>query len=296
MAPTPQPPPRAVTGRTRVAGIVGWPVEHSLSPPMHNAEYERLGLDWIYVPFAVEPDSLPEAVAGLRATGVAGFNVTIPHKQAVMACLDEVTDAALAVGAVNTVVFDENRRAVGHNTDAPGWIDDIQRDILLKGLAVCVLGAGGAGRAICAAAALAGATRVLVLNRTAETGRALAEVMQERFANMVFSAETGDGPEARAAFSGCEVVVNTTPVGMAHHPGIPLPEDWLAEGQYVYDTIYTPAETALLKAARRRGLACRNGVGMLARQGALAFGLWTGQTPDADRMEATIRRHLASAG
>ncbi|MGI8906429.1 MAG: shikimate dehydrogenase [Candidatus Sumerlaeaceae bacterium] len=280
-----------VSGRTRVVGVIGWPVEHSLSPPMHNGEFERLGLDYLYAPFAVAPENLEQAVRGLVALGAAGFNITIPHKQKIMPLLDEVSPEAVVVGAVNTVRI-ENGRTTGSNTDVPGWSEDIQQDILLQGSSVCVLGAGGAGRAICVAAALAGAKSVFIQNRTIESAEALASVLREQFADVCFSFGCDDETACRDQFGRCDIVVNTTPVGMAAIPGSPVPADWLNESQYVYDTIYTPAETELLRAAKVKGCPTRNGLGMLARQGALAFELWSGAKPDLTRMESTLRKAL----
>ncbi len=285
---------RSFTGKTHVVGVIGWPVEHSLSPAMHNAEMERLGLDWVYVPLAVSPDNLETALRGLAALGVAGVNVTIPHKQAVMPLLDEITPEAQAIGAVNTIRFDAEGRSTGYNTDAPGWAADIQQDILLAGASVCIVGAGGAARAMCVGAAGANAKQICILNRTPETAAEMSESLQARFPEVEFSSFALNGDGQRERFNSFEIVVNATSVGMDSNPGVPIPPDWLNENQYVYDTIYTPPETELLKAARSRGCAVRSGAGMLARQGALSFEIWTGTKPDADRMESIVRRHFSS--
>lgn len=281
-----------LTGHTRVVGVIGFPVEHSLSPAMHNAEFERLQLDWVYVPFPVHPEKIEAALRGLAAAGVTGINVTIPHKQAVIALLDEVTTEARAIGAVNTIRFESDGRLKGYNTDAPGWVDDIQQDILLSDSTVAILGAGGASRALCIGAAGAGAKSICIFNRTVETAQAVSESLQEQFPAVRFEWAPLDSDDERERFLKCEIIVNATSLGMASNPGMPVPVDWLHDNQYVYDTIYTPAETELLKAARQRGCAVRNGTGMLARQGALSFEIWTGQRPDPERMETVIRRHL----
>jgi shikimate dehydrogenase len=259
---------------------------------MHNAEFERLGLDFLYAPFAVAPEMLPQAVQGLVALGAAGFNITIPHKQKIMPLLDEVSPEAVVVGAVNTVKI-EDGRTFGTNTDVPGWSQDIQQDILLQGSRVCVLGAGGASRAVCVAAALSNAKAVFIHNRTRETADALAAALQQQFPAVEFTFSCDDETGCRQQFEYCDIVVNTTPVGMAASPGLPIPADWLHAEQYVYDTIYTPAETELLRTARHKGCNTRNGLGMLARQGALAFELWTGTKPDINRMEAALRKALS---
>jgi shikimate dehydrogenase len=260
---------------------------------MHNGEFDRLGLDFVYVPYGVDPANLEQAVRGLATLGVTGFNITIPHKQKILPLLDEVAAEAVVVGAVNTVRI-VNGRTIGTNTDVQGWTEDIQQDILLQGSHVCVLGAGGASRAICVAAALAGAKSVFIHNRTVETANLLADTLRAQFPNTEFTFSCTDERECQAQFGACEIIVNTTPVGMAAKPGVPVPIEWINEHQYVYDTIYTPAETELLRAAQRKGCPTRNGLGMLARQGALAFEIWTGVKPDVSRMETTLRKALSN--
>lgn len=262
---------------------------------MHNAEFERLGLDYLYAPFAVAPDSLGDAVRGLIAVGAAGFNITIPHKQGVMSLLNEVSPEAVVIGAVNTVKI-EDGRTFGTNTDVPGWSQDIQQDILLQGSAVCVLGAGGASRAVCVAAALGGAKSIFIHNRTRETAENLAAVLRQQFPDVEFTLTCEDEKDCHEQFEKCDIIVNTTPIGMAAYPGMPVAADWLTPNHYVYDTIYTPAETELLRTAKLVGCNTRNGLGMLARQGALAFELWTGTKPDVDRMQAALRKALSIQG
>jgi shikimate dehydrogenase len=282
----------AITGRTRVVGVIGWPVEHSLSPPMHNAEFARLKLDWAYVAWPVPPAGLADAVRGLRALGVAGFNATIPHKQALLPLLDEMTEEARLIGAVNTVHFTDGR-AVGHNTDAAGWAADAGREARLAGSTVFVIGAGGAARAVAVGACTAGAARVVVGARRREPADELAAALRGQFPRVEADAAALDDASCRDLFRGCAVAVNATPVGMDAHPGIPVPETWLRAGQFLYDTVYTPAETRLVHAARRAGCRVRGGAGMLARQGAEAFRIWTGVAPDALRMEQILLAALA---
>jgi shikimate dehydrogenase len=282
-----------ITGRTRVVGVIAHPVEHTLSPPMHNAEFRRLGLDWVYVPWDVAPEHLPAAVAGLRALGVAGFNVTIPHKQAVIPLLDQVEYEAEIIGAVNTVTC-EGGVLTGFNTDMSGWQEDIQQDVSLEGRLVCLVGVGGAARAISVGAYRAGAPRLVLAHRPEDLGQAdtLAAHLREKCRGASVETVSLDSPACREAVRSCDVVVNATPVGMASCPGLPLPAEWLHAAQYVYDVIYTPAETELMRAARAMGCSVRGGLGMLARQGAMAFKLWTGTAPDPLAMEATLRRQL----
>lgn len=269
--------------------VLGYPVEHSLSPAMHNSEFERLGLDYVYIPAPVSPENLEVCIRGLVAAGVAGFNVTIPHKQAVLPFLDKISDDAQLVGAVNTIKVEDGQLR-GYNTDIDGWVRDVQEDILLERSSVCVLGAGGAARAVTVGALKSEASRLFLCGRNGDTVSGLAAALKEKMPEADISWKTLDDPECRAEVAACDIVVNTTPVGMNNTPGLPVPAEWLTEHQYYYDTIYTPAETELLKAARQKGCATRNGLGMLAYQGAVAFEIWTGQMPDVDRMKNILRR------
>ncbi|MBX7244486.1 MAG: shikimate dehydrogenase [Candidatus Sumerlaeaceae bacterium] len=273
----------------RIVGIIGHPISHSLSPLMHNAEFRRLGMNWEYRAVDVPPEKVGDTVKSFRAEGIAGFNVTIPHKLAVMEFLDEITPEALLIGAVNTVQ-NLNGRFIGHNTDMAGWRDDIEQDIPLAGRKVCLIGAGGAARAIAVGTLKAGAATLRIIARRAEAAARLAADLAPMAGQCSLSGTSLDN--ANTAVSECEVLVNTTPVGMAAHPGIPIRASWITRHHYVYDSIYVPAETELLKAARLAGARTRNGLGMLARQGAAAFEIWTGMKPDATAMEATLRAHL----
>jgi shikimate dehydrogenase len=276
----------AITGRTRITGIIGDPIAHSLSPLMHNAEFARLGLDFVYVAWRVEPQQLEDAIRGLRALEIAGFNITIPHKEAILPMLDEVQEQAGIIGAVNTVK-NENGRLIGFNTDAPGWAEDAAQVISLAGKRVCVIGAGGAARAVCVGAAGKGASEVLIVNRTVERANRLADSLTPHFEKTRFSADA-ISPETAPRIAACQVLVNTTSVGMRSNPGMPIPEAAISEGQFVYDTIYGVGETELLRAAREHGCKIRDGLGMLVQQGAYAFQIWTGIMPDVQQMEAAI--------
>lgn len=260
---------------------------------MHNAEFERLGLNFVYVPWRIEPDRLAEAVRGLHAANVAGFNATIPHKEALVPLMDELSEEARLSGAVNTVKCD-GLKLYGFNTDIGGWRSDIERDISLERATVCVLGAGGAARGICIACAQAGVPMVIVANRTKPRATELVRQLAAQFAGTHFRAVDLHSSDCKAAIQNCDIVVNSTSVGMKRDPGSPVPVEWLRSEHYVYDTIYAPVETELLTAARAKGCRTRNGFGMLARQGAESFEIWSGVRPDADRMEATLREITGS--
>lgn len=280
-----------INGKTRLVGVLGWPVEHTMSPPMHNREFERLGLNYVYVPWGVSPENLEQAVRGLQALGAAGANVTIPYKQKVMPFLDSISPEAELIGAVNTLKFVEGR-IEGYNTDAPGFVADIEQDLPLVGKSICVVGAGGASRAVCVGACQAGAKSIVLWDTQQQMAFALAEHLQKAFGQIRVQAFPAAAEQAqREQLAQAQVVVNATPIGMHSLPGTttPFPPEWLRPEHYVYDVIYNPEATPLLQAARKLGCRTRNGLGMLARQGAKSFSIWTGVDPDASRMEATLK-------
>jgi shikimate dehydrogenase len=266
---------------TRLAAVIGSPVRHSLSPAMHNAAFAHLGLDWVYVACEVTPGHVDAALAGARALGFGGLSVTIPHKAAALAAVDEATEVAQAVGAVNTVVPGAGGRLVGDNTDGAGFLASLADEGFDPAGRVCaVLGAGGAARAVAHALAGAGAADVVVVNRT----RARAE---EVAALAGAAGRVGDPVDVRAA----DLVVNATPLGLAGGAGaqeLPLDPDLLGDGQLVVDLVPNPAVTPLLREARLRGARVAGGLGMLVHQGALAFELWTGRPAPVGVMRAAV--------
>jgi shikimate dehydrogenase len=279
--------------RTRLVGLIGWPVSHSVSPAMHNAAFAACGLNWAYVPLPVpvEPgERIGEAVRGLRALGFRGANVTVPHKQAVMPCLDTLTPAARAIGAVNTILVEEDGSLLGDNTDAPGFVADLRaHGVEPGGKCVTVLGAGGSARAVVYAVAAGGAQRVLLLNRTPERAFALADEFAPLFqACEIRVAPPESGPAAAVE---SDLVVNCTSLGMSPRiDGMPWDEEIpFRRGQVVYDLVYNPEETRLLAKARADGATGIGGLGMLIWQGALAFERWTGVQPSVQVMEAAAR-------
>jgi shikimate dehydrogenase len=278
----------SISGTTRMLGIIGNPISHTMSPRMHNAELKRLGLDYVYVAWQVAAENVPDVLRAMRALNIVGINVTIPHKEAVLPLLDEVVPDARIVGAVNTIKNDGGR-LIGYNTDVPGWSADISQDIQLAGKRICVLGAGGAARAVCIASGNAGAAELLIVNRTAARKEQLATEVQRHFPAMNVRAITFDELGAQQAIALNDVVVNTTPIGMKSQPGCPIPKEWLRPHQYVYDTIYSTTDTQLMKAARSTGCTVRGGSGMLVRQGALSFQIWTGVEPSIEAMAAALQ-------
>ena len=269
-------------------GLIGWPVEHSVSPAIHNAAFEALGLPWRYALIPTAPDRLEQELANLRSGGFRGANVTVPHKQSVIPYLDEISEAARAIGAVNTIVA-EDGRLKGYNTDADGFWRAL-REVGYEpaGKSALVLGAGGAARAVVYALARGGC-RVAIWNRRAERASSLALDMRRANVTLSVVARLSD-----LELAAVDLLVNTTPVGMWPHAdaspwpeALPMPEHWL-----VFDLVYNPVETRLLAQAKAAGARAIGGLAMLVHQGALAFELWTGQSPPTDVMLAAAAESL----
>lgn len=267
-----------ISGKTRVLGIIGSPVGHSLSPVMQNAAIAELGIDFVYVPFPVDPDHLGEAVNGLRRLGVWGFNVTIPHKSSIIPFLDRISHEAGLCGAVNTVCR-EGDHLVGYNTDGIGFLASARDELGFEpeGASVVILGAGGAARGAVAALAAAGVAQVVIANRTRERGVSLVEDFRVAFPTVRFVVSSLAVDSLTSYFRGADLLVNTTSVGMNGTKFETLPVSALRSSAKVYDMVYVPAETPLLSSAKERELACANGIGMLASQGEAAFSIWTGR-------------------
>lgn len=275
-------------GTTKVLGIIGHPVRHSLSPLMQNAALQACGLDYIYVPFEVASENVGVAVAGLKALGVAGFNVTIPHKASIMPYLDELDESAVAAGAVNTVKNDCGR-LIGYNTDGDGLVKSLADDLdfVPQSSTVVIVGAGGAARGAISALCRAGATRIFIINRTLDRAIELAAVMSARYAATELSLATGI-KDLQAWLPHVDLLVNTTSLGMNNESLPFLPLHAMARAAKVYDMIYSPPVTPLLRDAVGMGLKSANGLGMLAAQGELAFTIWTGKNPPTGLMRRTL--------
>lgn len=266
---------RPPTGATQLAGVIGWPVRHSRSPDIHNAAYRALGLDWVYVALPVPPGRVPEALAGMRALGIEGLSVTMPHKAAVAARVDRLTADAAALGAVNSVRRDGDL-LVGDNTDGGGFLDSLRdAGIDPSGRRCVVLGAGGAARAVIRALATAGAEQVVVVNRDRARGETAAALAGACGA-------TGDVEELRRA----ELLVQATPVGMGDDRTLAADPELLPDGAAVADLVYHPLVTPLLAAAAGRGLPTVDGLGMLVHQAARQLRSWTGAEAPIEVMRA----------
>jgi len=279
-------PPNTI-GQTKLVGLIGYPVEHSLSPAMHNRAFAALGLNWCYLPLPVPPGRLGEAIAGLRALGFVGANVTVPHKQAVMSYLDEVAPGAQAIGAVNAIVV--RKELIGHNTDWQGFLTALSDGGFdPQGKRAVVLGAGGAARAVVYALAHAGA-QVTVLNRTPSRAQALVQDFSPVFPALPLTPQTLKERTAEA-----HLLVNATPVGMWPEVARSVwPEDLaLPSHLTVFDLVYNPRQTRLLQQAEAAGATGIGGLGMLVHQGAAAFELWTGEKAPVETMYAAAREAL----
>jgi shikimate dehydrogenase len=274
----------AVRGSTRTAGVIGWPVSHSLSPAIHNAAFASLGLDWVYVSLPVPPGSLAQALAGLPALGFAGANVTMPHKTRSAELIADLSEDASRLRAVNTIVVGPGGLA-GHNTDAPGFDRFLREDAGFdaEGSSVLLYGAGGAARACALALARAGAASIAVAARDATRARELVDALGLGVDFRVVS--FGDATTVAA-----DLVVNATPLG-GDGELLPLPE--LRPATIVVDLLYRPSTTPLLAAARRAGASAFGGLGLLLHQAALSFELWTGRPAPMPAMSAAAVAELA---
>lgn len=263
----------SLTGKARVAGLIGWPVSHSRSPRLHGYWLAEHGIDGAYVPLPVAPEQLETAVRGLAAAGLAGVNVTIPHKQAVMTVCDRVDAAARHIGAVNLLVFGENGIS-GSNTDGFGFMANLRETApAWKTAAPAVLlGAGGGARAVAAALLEAGVPELRLSNRN----RARAEQLAEELGGPV---QVVAWEEREAALAGAGLVVNSTSLGMAGQPPLALDLAELPGDAVVADLVYSPLETELLAAARIRGCVAVDGLGMLLHQARPCFTAWFGPDP-----------------
>ena len=276
-----------IKGSTNIVGLIGHPVEHSFSPPMHNAAFKKLGMDYVYTAFDVNPNNLKEAIDGASALNIKGLNVTIPHKIEVMKYLAEIDEIASLIGAVNTIDFKDLK---GYNTDGIGAVKAISEVTNIKDKNVVIAGAGGASRAISFYIAKYGANSLTILNRNVDKAQKLA--------SDVLNSELIDNVESNSIDSmdltDADILINTTPVGM--HPNIEDTPIALASDMHedliVFDAVYNPNETGLLKEAIKSGAKPVYGIKMLLYQGAESFEIWTGKKAPTDAMEEALIKTL----
>ena len=281
-----------ISGQTRLLGVIGHPIAHTLSPVMHNAAIAQLGVDWVYLPFPVTPENLAAALNGFAAVGLWGFSVTIPHKQAIMPLLNEISPVAQAIGAVNTVCRTE-RGWYGTNTDAEGFLApllQLNRD--WQTATAVILGNGGAARAVVAGCAQLGFSQIQVVGRSSEK----REAFRQSWADLS-SLSVHPWEKLAELLSSAALVVNSTPIGM--HPlseASPLSKletQQIQPGTIVYDLIYSPRPTLFLQQAALQGSVILDGLEMLVQQGAVALNLWLQQPVPVDVMRQALLDHFA---
>lgn len=274
-----------ISANTEICGLIGDPVEHSISPAIHNAAFKKTGLDYIYLPFRVTSENLTGAITALKSLDLRGLNVTIPHKVAVMPLLDEIDAVAKNIGAVNTIV-NNNGHLTGYNTDAAGFLKSlVKRDIDPSGKKVVILGAGGVARAISFALTEQKA-EIEILNRSGSPDPAekLAANLSKHSKSKIHAAELSE-PNLKQALKQADILINATSVGMSPNTDNSLvPPELLKPDMVVYDVVYNPQKTRLLADAEKAGAVVIGGLDMLIWQGALAFELWTGVEAPLDTM------------
>lgn len=278
-----------ITGSTNIVGLIGNPVEHSFSPLMHNAAFKALNLDYTYVAFDVNPADLKTAINGAKSLNIKGFNVTIPHKINVMKYLDKLDDIAKLIGAVNTIDFKDLK---GYNTDGIGAIKAIEEIDSVKNKNIVIAGAGGASRAISFYLAKYGADKITILNRNIDKAKNLANDILN--SNLIEDIKTDSISQINNYLNDSDILINTTPVGMS--PNIndkPIASaENMHEDLIVFDAVYNPNETVLLKEAIKANAKPVYGIKMLLYQGAESFKIWTGQNPPIDVMEEILIKTL----
>jgi shikimate dehydrogenase len=266
---------RPISGSTGLAGVIGWPIDHTLSPAMHNAAYQALGLDWVYVPLPVKDQmDLARVVAAIRALPFVGFNVTMPYKRMMLEMCDEVAAQARLAGAVNTVHVRDGH-LMGYNTDGRGLLESLRNEagFTPEGRRVVIVGSGGAAASVLAALVLERAAHVTVISRDPAHAEDLVSRI-EVHARETEMVALPMGPENAPYVEAADVVVNATPLGRNDTDALPVRADWLRSGQIVSDMVYRPLATPLLMAAVRAGAVPIAGIGMLVAQGAIALEIW----------------------
>lgn len=280
-----------ITGKTKVTGVIGHPIEHSMSPPMHNNAYKQLNMDYVYVAFHVQPEDIEKLIISSKTLNIAGLNVTIPHKTTVMPYLDEIDETAKKIGAVNTIQFKAGK-AKGYNTDGIGAIKSIQEHTTLNDKNVLIIGAGGASKAISFTLINEKINSLTIANRSKDNAEKLIKNIKEQthFTNIKYQSIT----DADKILSDVDIIINTTPIGMYpnHEVQPPIKTDNIDRHHVVMDIIYNPLETQLLKQAKNNGATTINGTSMLINQGLVSFEIFTGQKATYESFEEALLSQL----
>jgi len=281
--------------QTHIFGIYGYPITHTLSPPMQNAAFRAYNLNSVYIPFEIDTAFLKNAVSSIIPLGIKGINVTIPHKETIIPFLDSIDDEARKIGAVNTIeVF--SGRLIGHNTDGKGYLASLAAlDINLKGQRVLMIGAGGAAKGVAVAVLSSGISELILMVRHLNRGKALAGQLAALFPDVPIKAVRMNARRRPFQRKACPtLLINCTPLGMNQEDPVPFPLAWIEGHWIVSDLVYRPAETPLLSAAKKVGALTVSGVGMLLHQGALAFEIWTRKKAPLSIMKDALKEGLSS--
>ena len=288
----------SIDQHTRMIGLFGYPLQHSFSPVMHNSVFEKLEMNFVYLPLRVRPGRMNEGLMGFRSFNFVGANVTIPHKEQIIPFLDALTPEAELVGAVNTLYWNADRQLIGDNTDVEGFARSLhQTNIDLEGRSVAIIGSGGAARAVAVALARRKVKEVIFLARRAEAVQRVIADLKPLFPDILWTPHTKATPMFAEDLERVWLLVNASPVGMYPQTdespiGMAM-LGMLPKGAHVYDLVYNPAQTLLLNQAQERGLITHTGLVMMAYQGAVAFERWTGVYPPVTHMLETIKTQLA---
>jgi len=280
-----------ITGKTKVVGVIGNPIEHSLSPPMHNNAYKQLDMDYVYVAFKIEQEDISKLIESAKTLGIAGLNVTIPYKTDIIKYLDEVDEVARQINAVNTISF-KNGIARGYNTDGIGAVKSIEKYTPVKDKNVLVLGAGGASKAITFTLINHNIKKLIIANRSKKNALDLIDNLRRQcdFDDI----EYVDINDADSRLDEVDIIINTTPIGMYPNVDVeaPIKTDKITDKHIVMDIIYNPLETRLLKEAKSNGAMTIAGTNMLINQGITAFEIFTGKTPSYESFEEALLGQL----
>lgn len=280
-----------ITGKTKITGVIGHPIEHSMSPPMHNNAYKKQNMDYVYVAFHVLPENIADLISSAKTLDIKGLNVTIPHKTSVIPYLDEIDETAEKIGAVNTIQFKDGK-SKGYNTDGIGAIKSIQEYTTLEDKNILILGAGGASKAIAFTLINEKIKQLTIANRSEENANKLIENIQKqtKFNNIKYNTLT----QANETVKDADIIINTTPIGMYpnHEVKPPISTKNITEKHTVMDIIYNPLETVLLKEAKDNGATTINGTSMLINQGLVSFEIFTGQTATYESFEEALLEQL----
>ena len=278
----------------KIVGLFGYPVAHSISPVFHNAAFKKLNLDFTYLPFSVRPKDLKKATEGIKALNIVGMNVTIPHKTEILPYLDKVSPEVKEIGAVNTI-FNKNGKLVGYNTDAIGFLSSLREDLKFnpEGKSIFLLGAGGVAYAVTYALIKKKARKITIINKPHQMAKSLIKHFKKIAKGCTFKLVDFSQRNNQKLISQADILINATSVGMNPKDPSLIKKELLSRNLLIFDVVYN-RETALIKAAKKRGLEAIGGLNMLVRQGAASFEIWTGKKAPIETMKEAAENALAN--